>query len=130
MQLSGNGGFEIRNRLIARLHARLNLGIAAHQIVITLDLLSDPVFGEPVAETSVWTKLLAKLEAVDHPYFETIRNLIGDPAGVMMSEVQRRRFGMTLDEARALFDIAVQPAEATEPDIVSVTTVRTEGPAS
>lgn len=104
--------------------------IAAHQLVITLDLLPDPVFGEPVAETSVWSKLLAALETIDHPYLETIRDLLGDPAGVLMSEAQRRRFGMTLDEARALLDIAVQSAEATEPDIQSVATERAEGPAS
>ena len=103
--------------------------VAAHQIVITLALLPDPVFGEPLAQTSVWAKLLAKLETAGHPYLETIRDLIGDPAGVLMSEAQRRRFGMTLDEARALLDIAVQPAEATEPDIETVTVERTEGPA-
>lgn len=100
--------------------------IAAHQLVITLDLLPDPVFGEPVAETSIWAKFLAKMDAVEHPYLATMQALIGDPSGVLMHEAQRRRFGMTLDEARALLDIAVQPAEATEPDIVSVVTERSE----
>src|SRR5690606_36217188 len=28
--------------------------IAAHQLVITLDLLPDPVFGAPIAPTSIW----------------------------------------------------------------------------
>lgn len=100
--------------------------IAAHQLVMTLDLLPDPLFGVAVAETSIWAKFLAKMAAVDHPYLPTIQSLLGDPAGVLKSEAQRRRFGMTLDEARALFDIAVEPVEATEPDIATVTTERSE----
>lgn len=98
--------------------------IAAHQLVITLDLLPDPVFGEPIAGRSIWAKFFAQMEAVEHPYLTTLQSLVGSPDGVLAHEAQRRRFGMTLEEARALMDIAVQPAEATEPDIVSVTTVR------
>jgi hypothetical protein len=97
--------------------------IAAHQLVIALKLLPDPVFGEPVADTSIWAKLFAKMEAVEHPYLATMRALVGDTDGVLMHEAQRRRFGMTLDEARALLDIAVQPSEATEPDLQSVESV-------
>ena len=104
--------------------------IAAHQTVISADLLADPVYGEPIATTSIWAKLFAKMEAAEHPYLATMQALVGSPFGVLDHEAQRRRFGMTLDEARALLDIAVEPAEATEPDIMSVTTVRTEGPAS
>ncbi len=100
--------------------------IAAHQIVTSLDLLPDPVFGEPVAPSSVWARLLAKMEAENHPYLAALRELIGDADGGLMHEAQRRRFGMTLDEARALLDIAVQPAEATEPDIETVTVERAE----
>lgn len=117
--------------------------IAAHQLVITLDLLPDPVFGEPVAATSIWAKFFSKLAepTVPNPAFDPevegspamivepglsvraalMQSLIGDPSGVLKHEALRRRFGMTLDEVRALFDIAVQPAEATEPDIQSVT---------
>jgi hypothetical protein len=97
--------------------------IAAHQHVITLDLLPDPVFGEPVASTSIWAKLFAKMEAAGHPYLAAMQALIGSPDGVLHHEAQRRRFGMTLDEARALLDIAVQPGEATEPDLQSATSV-------
>ncbi|CAM5576981.1 hypothetical protein MAUB1S_09706 [Mycolicibacterium aubagnense] len=98
--------------------------IAAHQIVVNTDLLPDPVFGETVAATSIWTKLLAQMEAANHPRLEIVRALIGDPTGVLEHEAQRRRFGMTLDEARALFDIAVEPAEDTEPYVTSVTSER------
>lgn len=99
---------------------------AAHQLVITLDLLPDPVFGEPIASTSTWAKFLAQMEAVEHPFLPTLQALIGSSDGVLMHEAQRRRFGMTLDEARALLDIAVKPGEATEPTISSVTTERSE----
>lgn len=46
--------------------------------------------------------------------------LLGDPDTTLDSQAQRQRFGMTPEEARALFDIAVQPAEATEPGITQV----------
>lgn len=94
--------------------------IAAHQLVVTLDLLPDPVFGEPVAPTSIWAKLFAKMEAEDHPFLQPMRELVGSPVGVLGHEAQRRRFGMTLDEARALLGIAPQPGEATEPTIQHV----------
>lgn len=100
--------------------------IAAHQLAITLDLLPDPVFGQAVASTSTWAKLFAKMEVSNHPYLATMQALVGSPDGVLASEAQRRRFGLTLDEARALLDIAVQSAEATEPDIQSVTSVSAE----
>lgn len=100
--------------------------IAAHQLVVTVDLLPDPVFGEPVAPTSIWARLFARMAAADHPYLSTMQSLVGIPDGIRMHEAQRRRFGMTLEEARALFDIAVQPAEATEPDVQSVAVERTE----
>lgn len=102
--------------------------VAAHQIVITIDLLPDPVFGEPVAPTSIWKKFFDKLQSSADPIVAKKRaamlSLLGDPDGVLNHEAQRRRFGMTLEEARALFDIAVQPAEATEPDIASVSVER------
>lgn len=97
---------------------------AAHQLIVTVDLLPDPVFGEPIAPTSTWAKLFAQMEASNHPFLPMLQTLVGDPDGVLNHEAQRRRRGMTLDEARALFDIAVEPAEATEPDIAKVTVTR------
>lgn len=97
--------------------------IAAHQTVISADLLADPVFGEAVASTSIWARLFAKMEEAEHPYLAAMQALIGSPDGVLDSEAQRRRFGMTLDEARALTDIAVQPGEPTEPNLEIVTSV-------
>lgn len=98
--------------------------IAAHQLVVTLDLLPDPVFNAPIASTSAWAAFFAKLEAVSHPYRETILELIGNPAGLTEANAVRRRFGLTLDEARALCVTPPLPAEATEPDITSVTTTQ------
>lgn len=101
--------------------------IAAHQIVVTLNLLPDPVFGEPVSPTSIWTKFFAKIGESTDPVVAArvviLESLIGDPAGILESEAQRRRFGLTLDEARALTDIAVQPGEPTEPNLEIVTSV-------
>lgn len=120
--------------------------IAAHQHVVTLALLPDPAFGEPIAPTSIWAKFFARLAepTLPNPAHDpddpdspsmimdpriaaralVLQSLVGDPDGVLNHEAQRRRFGMTLEEARALFDIAVQPAEATEPDIASVSVER------
>lgn len=98
--------------------------IAAHQLVLTLDLLPDPVFGEPVAPTSVWASLFAKMESADHPFLPAMQSLIGSSDDVLDHEAIRRRQGMTLNELRALFDIAPLPAEGTEPDIQSVTVER------
>lgn len=120
--------------------------VAAHQIAITGDLLPDPVYGEPVAPTSIWKKFFDKLAEPtlpnpDHDPDEAnstalivdpivakkraaMLALLGDPEATLDHQAQRQRFGMTLEEARALFDIAVQPAEATEPDIASVSVER------
>lgn len=100
--------------------------IAAHQLVVTVDLLPDPVFAEAVSATSAWARLFSKLTSVNHPYLPAMQALIGNPTGVRDHEAQRRRFGMTLDEVRALYDIAVRPAEATEPNVIAVTTDRLE----
>lgn len=98
--------------------------IAAHQMIITLDMLPDPVYGEPVAQTSIWKKFFDMLQASADPIVAKKRAalmaLLGDPEATLDGQAQRQRFGMTLEEARALFDIAVAPAEATEPAIARV----------
>ncbi|WP_340583851.1 hypothetical protein [Brucella pseudintermedia] len=94
--------------------------MAAHQQSITCDLLPDPVFGEPVAATSVWQKLLDQMEAVQHPYLQKLQELMGLAVTQLNSIEQRRRFGFTLDEARALCDMPPLAAEATEPDITRI----------
>lgn len=91
--------------------------IAAHQTVITLDLLPDPVFGEPVAETSIWAKLLAKMDEESSPYLSAVQMLIGDGTAARPT-AQQRRFGVTLDEMRAMLDGSA--VDGAEPDIVSV----------
>jgi hypothetical protein len=95
--------------------------IAAHQLVITLDLLPDPVFGAPLAPTSIWAAFFARMSAVQHPFAEKLIDLIGDPAGVSEVDAVRRRFGLSLDEARTLSVTPPLPAEGTEPDILGVT---------
>lgn len=96
--------------------------IAAHQLVLKLDLFPDPVFGEPVAETSVWAQFFNKLaeptlpnpaydpnERPDEPEFivdpviaakaTMLLTLIGDPSGVLENDARRRRFGLTFEES-------------------------------
>jgi hypothetical protein len=98
--------------------------IAAHQMVITIELLPDPVKGEPIAETSAWMKFFDKCAESNDPVLikkrEAMLELLGDPDNTLNSEAQRQRFGMTLDEVRAMSDIAVEPGEASEPGILSV----------
>ncbi|MCX5571479.1 hypothetical protein [Kaistia nematophila] len=77
--------------------------IAAHQLVITLDLLPDPVFGAPIAPTSAWAAFFAKMEDADHPFLVKLLELVGEDAAPSEVDITRRRFGLTLYEARALF---------------------------
>jgi hypothetical protein len=77
--------------------------IAAHQLVITLDLLPDPLFGVPPAPTSAWAAFFARMETAEHPFLEKLRELVGEPAEGAEADSIRRRFGLTLEEARALF---------------------------
>ena len=98
--------------------------VAARQLVITVELLPDPIYGAPIAPTSTWARFFAKLDSYDDPIVvkktAALRSLIGVGADRLESEVQRQRFAMTLEEVRAMFDIAVRPAEATEPAIVGI----------
>ena len=94
--------------------------MAAHQQCLICDLLPDPVYGEALAPTSFWQKLINQLRVVKHPYLSKIEALIGLIAQQPEHEKQRRRFGITLDEARALCDIAPPSLEAPEPAITKI----------
>lgn len=94
--------------------------MAAHQQCLICDLLPDPVYGEALAQTSFWQKLINQMRVVEHPYLNKIEALIGLIAQQPEHEKQRRRFGITLDEARALCDIAPPSLEATEPAITKI----------
>ena len=98
--------------------------VAARQIVIKLELLPDPVYGEPIAATSAWAKFFAMLatdtSAEGVKKLAALRTLLGDPDSRLASETQRQRFAMTLEEVRAMFDIAVEAGETVEPLITSV----------
>ncbi len=107
---------KIERRRVA--NAMTGQRLAAHQIVITLDLLPDPVRGEEVRETSVWATLLARMESDGHPWLEAVRTMIGAPGEGHLA--LRRRFVVTLDEARALSVATVLPVDEVAPAIVWV----------
>lgn len=86
--------------------------IAAHQIVVTLDLLADPIAGEALAPSSIWAKFFEKLDelAVDDPaaaiQATELRALISGTA--FSWQADQRRQGMTRDEMDAM--LLVPPA--------------------
>ena len=98
--------------------------VAARQIAIRLELLPDPIYGEPVAPTSAWAKFFTQLaldtSAVTVKKHQALLALLGNSDNRLASETQRQRFAMTLEEVRAMFDIAVEAGEAGEPLITSV----------
>lgn len=94
--------------------------MAAHQQCILCDILPDPVYGAPIAPTSLWQRLLDQMAAINHPHLAKLRELLGLDVIQLKSAKQRRRFGLTLDEARALCDMPPLPVEQTEPDIGKV----------
>lgn len=94
--------------------------IAAHQIIISLDLLADPVLGQPLSSGGTYSAFLAKMEATGHPWLEQFKNLIGDADKLTRTHTQRRFTGETLFEARAIADFPPVPAEETEPDFTDV----------
>jgi len=94
--------------------------MAAHQQCLICELLPDPVYGEALAQTSFWQKLINQLRVVEHPYLSKIESLIGQITQQLDHEKQRRRFGITLDEARALCDIAPPALESGEPSISEI----------
>lgn len=88
--------------------------IAAHQLVITLDILPDPIFGEPLSAGSSWARFFAKISEQGMPpviasRVSLLQALIGSPDGIADHEAQRRRYGLTIAEARAMLDTSVQP---------------------
>lgn len=89
--------------------------MAAHQQCILCDILPDPVYGAPIAPTSLWQRLLDQMAAINHPYLPSLRDLLGLDVVQLKSTEQRRRFGLTLDEARALCDIPPIGLETLEP---------------
>lgn len=101
--------------------------MAAHQQCIVCDILPDPVYGAAIAPTSLWQKLLDQMEIIDHPYLTTLRGLLGIDVVQLKSSEQRRRFGLTLDEARALCDMPPLGLEATEPIISNIVTEKING---
>ncbi|MCD4511532.1 hypothetical protein LQT97_09805 [Brucella pseudogrignonensis] len=101
--------------------------MAAHQQCILCDILPDPVYGAAILPTSLWQKLLDQMAIIDHPYLPSLRDLLGIDVVQLKSADQRRRFGITLDEARALCEIAPADLESVEPDIKVINVERSHG---
>ncbi len=101
--------------------------MAAHQQCIVCDILPDPVYGAEIAPTSLWQKLLDQMEIINHPYLSTLRGLLGIDVVQLKSSEQRRRFGLTLDEARALCDMPPLGLDATEPIISNIVIEKING---
>lgn len=76
--------------------------IAAHQTVITIDLLPEPIYGRPLAGTSVWSRLFAKMDATNHPYLAIMRSLIESETPPTTLDTWRRDFGLSIEHADAL----------------------------
>jgi len=97
---------------------------AGRQIVLTVDLLRDPVPGDPIAPTSAWARFLALVDATDDlaPIAPTLHALIeGGPVDLPDWQKLRGGYGMTLGEARALQLTPPAAAEGTSPDFEGVT---------
>ena len=94
--------------------------MAAHQQCIVCEILPDPVYGAAIAPTSLWQKLLDQMEIIDHPYLRSVRDLLGIDLAQSKTTEQRRRFGLTLDEARALCDLPPLGLQASEPHISEI----------
>lgn len=94
--------------------------MAAHQLVIAVDLLSDPIYGEELS--GVWVRFFDKLDESTDPVIVTkaalLRSLIGDTSGATAAGAHQRRFGMTLEEVRALLNAPL--VAGSEPDTISV----------
>jgi len=101
--------------------------IAAHQQSIICDLLPDPVFAATIAPTSIWKKFIDQMRVEGHPYLPLIEKLLGMGMVELESTAQRRRFGLTLDEARALCDMPPLGLEATEPIISNIVIEKING---
>lgn len=113
-----------RSRLIGVARRRTsnaeNTRIAAHQIVITLDLIPDPVFGQPLSDSGTFAAFLTKLEQVNNPWLAAFQRMIGPAEDKKKTILQRRYTGTTLHEARAIADFPPMPAEETEPDFKDI----------
>lgn len=94
--------------------------MAAHQQCIVCETLPDPVYGEAIGPTSLWQRLLDQMAIIKHPYLPSLRNLLGIDVVQSKSFEQRRRFGLTLDEARALCDMPPGGFEVTDPIISNI----------
>lgn len=78
--------------------------IAAHQIKMTVDLIDDPLTGEPLEEGTPFAEFLAKLEAAeDVPTLVKAAMMRAQIAGTNEPwEAVQRRLGLTRDELLAL----------------------------
>lgn len=82
--------------------------IAAHQLILTVPLMPDPVFGEAIADGSIWQQFFAALSVVAEEddvaaeKLNVMRKLVKSETVVAEHDTVSRRFGMTEQEADAL----------------------------
>lgn len=106
--------------------------VAAHQLVITVDLLPDPLFGLPIKDGTPWAGFFAKLaaQALTDPLAATklaqLRSLITSPAPRPQHEEERRRFGLTRGEAASMLLTPADTLGDADITLVSVESARAE----
>lgn len=77
--------------------------VAAQQIKLTVELIEDPVRGEPLDEDAPFARLLAKLETMPAPYPIYAAMMRAQIEGENKPwETVQRRLGLTRDELQAL----------------------------
>ncbi len=97
---------------------------AGRQIVLTVDLLRDPVPGAGIAATSTWARFLALVDNTpDLALIAPALHALIEGGDVDLPEWQLLRggYGMTLAEAQALQLAPPAPAQATSPPFAEVT---------
>jgi len=76
---------------------------AAQQIKLTVELIEDPVRGEPLDEDAAFARFLAKLETMASPYPVYAAMMRAQIAGENKPwETVQRRLGLTREELHAL----------------------------
>lgn len=97
--------------------ATTDIRMAARQLWIGCNLVPDPPYGEPINPGSAFAAFLNQMRKVNHEYLPKIEELLGLSVTQRKHEEARRRFGITLNEARALLIVPPMPAENSEPNI-------------
>jgi hypothetical protein len=74
--------------------------IAARQLRIRLEVRPDPVWGQPLAPTSIWREFLTALQGADAPLAAVASGFLGPQGAEVTTEIVRAAHGHTVREAR------------------------------